>query len=385
LVKQIRQHLNLTEERIFLSYCSVSPLYPGASAAACEFLERQARDGYLMFRQTGNILPPLHASIASLLNTEPANISFMTNTSEGLNMIANGYPLRSGDRIVSYVHEYPSNHYPWILQRQRGAEVSLLTDRNPFPFEIPGPGQFDLEELERICTPDTRILALSHVQFTSGFAADLKRIGAFCRGRGIDLVVDAAQSLGSLPVFPEEWNIAAVAASGWKWLLGPVGTGILYTSPEFRGKLNCTMAGADLMRQGQDYLNHGWHPHTDGRFFEYSTASLALAAGLNRCLDEIFINYNINNIYKSLIDLQNIFLDRLDQNRYRPLLFPERNRSGILSIAPVESPERLIPLAEERGLYLTARAGYLRIAPHFFNTEREMIRAAEILNDLAKS
>jgi selenocysteine lyase/cysteine desulfurase len=385
LVKQIRQHFNLTEERIFLSYCSVSPLYPGASAAACEFLERQARDGYLMFRQTGNILPPLHASIASLLNTEPANISFMTNTSEGLNMIANGYPLRSGDRIVSYVHEYPSNHYPWILQKRRGAEVSLLTDRNPFPFEIPGPGQFDLEELERICTPDTRILALSHVQFTSGFAVDLQRIGAFCRERGIDLVVDAAQSLGSLPVFPEEWNIAAVAASGWKWLLGPVGTGILYTSPEFRGKLNCTMAGADLMRQGQDYLNHGWHPHTDGRFFEYSTASLALAVGLNRCLDEIFINYNINNIYKSLIDLQNIFLDRLDQKRYRPLLFPERNRSGILSIAPVESPERLIPLAEERGLYLTARAGYLRIAPHFFNTEREMIRAAEILNDLAKS
>ena len=107
-----------------------------------------------------------------------------------------------------------------------------------------------------------------------------ERLGEFCRQRAIDLVVDCAQSLGCLPVRPEACHVAALASSGWKWLLGPWASGLLYTSPDFRRKLRPVMAGPGMMRQQLDYLDHRWNPHVDGRLFEYSTLAWDHAAGV---------------------------------------------------------------------------------------------------------
>jgi selenocysteine lyase/cysteine desulfurase len=144
------------------------------------------------------------------------------------------------------------------------------------------------------------VIAVSHVQFSSGYAADLKALGEFCRERGIDLIVDCAQSLGCLPVFPEECNIAALATSGWKWLMGPWASGLLYTRADLRRKLQPVMAGPGLMRQHLDYLDHRWNPHDDGRMFEYSTLSWDHAAGLNAVLTEVFQRFDIEAIRASL-------------------------------------------------------------------------------------
>ena len=180
-----------------------------------------------------------HRNFGQLFKTSPENISMMTNTSESLSMIANGYPLEAGDQIISYVNEYPANHYPWVMQaKRRGVELILLSDVDPVqesrPYTSPIPDQFarswSFKELESRVTDRTRIIALSHVQFTSGFAADLPRLGEFCQSKGIDLVIDAAQGLGCLPIYPEEYGISCVASAGWKWLLGPPGTGVLYLS-----------------------------------------------------------------------------------------------------------------------------------------------------------
>src|SRR5690606_1233177 len=127
-----------------------------------------------------------------------------------------------------------------------GVKLRLLPNRRMDGVdrgELPGPSGFSVQDLEELTNSRTRVIALSHVQFTSGFAADLEYLGACCKERSMDLVIDAAQSLGSLPIFPDEMGIAAVAASGWKWLMGPVGSGLLYTSPAFRDRIATTMAG----------------------------------------------------------------------------------------------------------------------------------------------
>ena len=342
-----------------------------------------------MFRKTGNPLKGLHGAAAELLSTSPSNISFHTNTSEALNMIANGYPFRKGDSIVSYIHEYPSNHYPWVLQEKRGAELRLLQNSCSESLKKPDqlrPCGFDMNELEKLTDKNTRMIALSHVQFTSGFAADLKELGSYCRSKNIDLVIDAAQSLGSLPINPDEWGIQAVAASGWKWMMGPIGTGLLYTSPEFREKISLTMAGAELMEQGQDYLNHSWNPLNDARRFEYSTLSLSLAVSLESCINEFLLPVKAAAIKEEIFRLQNVFLKSLNNDRYGFMSFDDKNRSGILAVFPHE-PEltgEIISKAFSNNLLLTERSGYIRIAPHYYNTDEEMIHAAEILNDAVK-
>lgn len=368
----------------YLNFCGIAPLYGPARLAAARFDEAHSLNGAMVFAGYPDVLPRLHSAAAALLHTTAENISYVKNTAEGLGLIALGYPFEPGDEVLSYVHEYPSNHYPWILQsRHRGVVFKAVPDNaGTLRSDAPTgsrPTGFTLEDLDALVTPRTRVIALSHVQFTSGFAADVRAMGRYCAERGIDLVVDAAQSLGALPLYPEEYGIQAIASSGWKWLMGPIGTGLLYTSPEFRSKIAITMTGADLMQQGQDYLNHSWEPFHDGRKFEYSTASLSAAVALECCLSELVPADGVEAITAHLHHLQDVFLEELGPRADSALRF--ESRSGILSLALPDADTLALRLREET-ILCTSRAGYLRIAPHLPNTDEDMHRAARALRKI---
>ena len=380
-------HSFLIKKRyIFLNHCGVSPLYRGALEAEKRFLEAQAATGNLLFREYGDFLGRLHEAAAALLQVSPDDISFTKSTAESLNLIANGYPFAAGDEIISYAHEYPSNHYPWVLQQRRGAVLKLLRDSDPLGGLKAGrPRGWSLEDLEALITDRTRLIALSHVQFTSGYAANLEQVGALCRRRGIDLVIDASQSLGALPVYPRQWGIGAVAACGCKWLLGPAGAVIMYTSPELRSKIELTHGGPYMMRQETDYLNYTWDPYSSGRRFEYSSVNYSAACGLEASLRDLFLGCAPESIREEIFRLQDLFLRSLDQSRVRALLFPAAHRSGILSLIVPGDSEALVRALEKTGVVCTARGGYLRIAPHFCSTDSEVLRAAEALNECARA
>lgn len=242
-----------------------------------------------------------------------------------------------------------------------------------------------MEELESLVTDRTRVIAVSHVQFSSGYGADLEQLGCFCEERDIDLIVDCAQSLGCLPVFPEEYHIAAVASSAWKWLMGPKGSAILYTSQELRHKLKITMAGPGLMKQGLNYLDHRWDPHEDGRMFEYSTLPWDHVAALNRVVKDIFLNCSMNEIHAEVIRLQDILLEHLDPDLVTPLVFKEKHRSGILTSIVKVDVQGVVGKLLEKGVVATAPVGYLRLAPHFYQEDEEMIRAARMINETCAS
>ena len=372
------------EAHCFLAHCSISPLYAPAAQRATQVLSAQSRHGIVGIKQLPDILGDLHRGMAHLLQTGSENISFVKNTSEGMGMIANGYPFAPGDEIISYIHEYPSNHYPWRLQQERGVTLHCLPDRDLGQGQAGSlPCAWSMQDLEALISPKTRMIALSHVQFSSGFAADLQALGELCEHKGIDLVVDAAQSLGCLQLYPETMHISAVVASGWKWLLGPVGTGVMYTSPAFRHKLGHVLTGAELMVQDSDYLNHTWDPHTDGRRFEYSTSHLALAAALATCTQDISGRYGIQAIEQETFRLQDMLRSGLDPDLYTCLDLPDTNRSGILSVmCRKKTPEEVQDTLMDNGVVTSARSGYLRIAPFFCTTEEEIGKAVDLMNKL---
>lgn len=345
------------------------------------FMESMAQGGVSELPPYFDLIPQFHKKAGKLFKTDAENISFTHNTAEALCLIANGYPFEAGDEIVSYIHEFPSNHYPWRLQEKRGVKLILLGDSNPLLIKHHGgPLGWSMEELEQKVSARTRIIAISHVQFTNGYAADLKQLGLFCKERGIDLIIDGAQSLGSLPLYPEEYNVAAVAASGWKWLMGPFGAGVMYTSPSLRAKIEITMAGSTCMQQGLEYLDHRWNPYSDGRKFEYSTLPWEHVAAMNGLLDAVFLRYSIESIRNEIFRLQDIFIKFLDQDLFQMLLYPDSHRSGILAIIAQIESKVLVERVAKKGLVVTARDGYVRIAPHFYLEDAEMKEAAEILN-----
>lgn len=360
-------------------------MHKTARDAAVELLDLQAEKGALMFADFRDPVDRFREAGAKLLGTSAANVSYVRNTSEGLGLVAAGYPIAAGDEIISYEHEYPANHYPWRLMEKRGARLILVPNRSYAEITgragIPeGPCGFSLEDIQKRITPKTRIIALSHVQFPSGFGVDLAALGQICREHRIDLIVDAAQSLGVLPLFPEKSGIAVVASSGWKWLMGPVGTGLLYTAPEFRSKIEITMAGADLMQQGMDYLNHAWNPYLDGRKFQYSTHDFAGPAALAAMM-ELAASRGIETIQKQVFALQDAFLSRLDQDRMKPLLYSSENRSGILSLQPASgNADQIARELTAQGIVVSPRAGFIRVGAHYVNTVQDVESAAEALN-----
>lgn len=375
----------IKERYVFLSHCGVSPLFAGGLAREIELAREQCEHGALIFDRYDEILDCLRGAAARLLGTEPENLSFHRNTSEAISMIAGGYPFAPGDQVVSYVHEYPANHYPWRAQARRGVELVELDNVVPPGNEACGsrPCAFSFEELERRLTARTRIVALSHVQFTSGFALDLSAVAALCRERGVDLVLDAAQSLGILPIRPDEHGIAAVVSSGWKWLLGPLSTGLMYTSPAFRAKLEPVLIGAEAMRQGTDYLDHAWRPHTTAKRFEYSTASLSLAAALEAAISQVHLRYGVEALRNEVFRLQDLLVERVDPRRFTPVRFPDAHRSGILAIVcQRHEPEHVVKALRGEGIVCTARGGYLRFAPHFYVSDEEVARLADALRRL---
>jgi selenocysteine lyase/cysteine desulfurase len=371
---------------IFLNHCGISRMLPAAATAAMHQISLQAEKGALMFRGWTDPVLGVKAHAARLLDTESTNISYVKHTSEGLGLISAGYPFEPGDEIISYVHEYPSNHYPWRLAEKRGAKLILVPNRTFGELaNSPGfpqtPCGFSLEDLENRITSRTRIIAVSHVQFPSGFACDIAKLGEIAKKRNIDLILDCAQSLGAMPIYPEKMNIAAIASSGWKWLRGPVGTGLLYTSAAFRDKISVVMAGADLMKQGMDYLDHAWNPYSDARKFEYSTHDFSGSAAISVCL-EAAVAEGIESIFGKIQNLHSAFLDALDQKKMMPLLYARENRSGILSLIPANgktADENAAVLADQ-GIVVSPRHGFIRIAPHHDNSVEDVVQAARALS-----
>jgi len=368
----------IKDQYIFLSHCGIAPLYSGALKCEYEIAEAQCRTGALVFAKYDAILDGLRDATAALLKTSPENCAFVRNTSEGINLIANGYRFEPGDQVISYVHEYPANYYPWKLQEKRGVELVLLPDRDTTGRAH----SWSLADLEARVTPRTRVVALSHVQFASGFVADVKALADFCNARQIDLVLDVAQSLGCLPIEPDALGIAALTSSGWKWLMGPIGSGLLYTSARFRQKLDLTMIGAGTMRQGTDYLDHTWNPHSSSKSFEYSTSPIALAAALQCCIRDVSLTYGMNAIEAEIYRLQDVFLSVLDRARYRLAFEPDMLRTPILSLNVPSDVNSLRRSLLKQHVICTERGGYLRVAPHFCNTDEEVARAAHLINTI---
>ena len=152
----------------YAANCAIGPMYAPAAQAARDFLDAQAREGVMMTPRYAPVLERFRTSVGRLLGAVPEDIAYVSNTAEGMALIANGYPFEPGDQVLTYDREFPSNYFPWLLQQDRGVEIVLLSDVDPLGDLPPDlPRGWSIEELEERVTDRTRVIALSHVQFAS--------------------------------------------------------------------------------------------------------------------------------------------------------------------------------------------------------------------------
>src|ERR1043166_4178672 len=276
MTPELRALFAITERAVYLNHAAVSPP-PTTTIQAVEAQLRDVRDnGSFNFRSWLRVKEEGRELLARLLGARPEQVAFVRNTSDGLSTVANGLTWKPGDNIVTFRREFPSNIYPWLRVRDAyGVEIRMCEERD---------GRVDLGELENMIDEHTRVGAISHVQYASGFRADLERLGRAARARDALLVVDVIQAMGALPVNVEAELIDAAAGACHKWLLTPEGVGLLYLSDRARERIEPTLVGWTSVPNPEDHNNfeQGWSEVTLP--WENGTAPISLIHGLEASL-----------------------------------------------------------------------------------------------------
>jgi cysteine desulfurase / selenocysteine lyase len=373
MTPELRALFPITERMVYLNHAAVSPL-PIPTIKATEAQLRDVfENGSMHFRRWLSVKEEARKLLASLLGARPEQVAFMRNTSDSLSTVANGLRWKAGDNIVTFRNEFPSNVYPWLrLRSAHGVEVRMCGERN---------GRVDQEELCNLIDHRTRLVAISQVQFASGFRADLPRLAELARKNDALLVVDVIQGLGVVPTDVERDGVDVAAGAGHKWLLTPEGVGYLYLSDRARERIEPTLVGWVSVQNPEDYdnFNQPWNRGTLS--WETGTGPNALIHGLKASL-ELIASVGTERISAYLEQLTGYLCERLEGLDYE--LVSSRapgEKSQIVCIKHrhgVSSMELYKRLAE-KNIITAPRGERLRIAPHFYNNREDIDRLISAL------
>ena len=363
----------ITKRFIYLNHAAVSPPPTCTIEAVQSQLRDVAENGSLNYRSWIAVKEKARKLAAGMLGARPDQIAFMRNTSDGLSTIANGLRWRTGDNLVTFRNEFPSNVYPWLrLRAAFGVEVRMCDERD---------GRVDTDELIRLIDSKTRIVAISQVQYASGFRADLKRIGRAARAHDALLVVDVIQAMGVVETNVDDLLIDAAAGAGHKWLLTPEGVGVLYLSDRARERIEPTLVGWISVPDPEDYGNfeQGWN--RGSLAWETGTSPTALIHGLAASL-EFLTEVGVGRIAIHLEELTDHLCDRLQNSDYQ--IVSSRDPSEKSQIVCIRhrggrSPMELYSHLKQRNIITAPRSDRLRIAPHCYNTLEEIDLLVEAL------
>ncbi|MEE7627201.1 aminotransferase class V-fold PLP-dependent enzyme [Methylobacter sp. Wu8] len=362
----------LTDELIYLNHAAVAPWPKRTGDAVIKFAEQNTRFGSHFYLDWLNKEAELHTQLQTLLNAPSADdIALVKNTSEALSFVAYGLTWQPGDNIVSSNEEFPSNRLPWESLADQGVE---FRQADLHGADAPEDALFALVD------GNTRLLTISSIQFASGLRMDLERIGEFCKRRGILFCVDAIQSLGAVQFDVQAYQADFVMADGHKWMFGPEGLGVFYTTPEARNKLKLTQYGWHMMKDIHNYENQPWEAHPSARRFECGSPNMlgihAYSASLSLLLET-----GMAAIEAQVLEKSGYLTDAIDKNGQLVLLSAKQNRlkSGIVVFKHrTVANEVLYQHLQKNGVVCALRGGGIRFSPHFYNTFEELDRALKL-------
>ncbi len=370
-----RELFPIAKRLAVFNHAGVSPLNTRAVAAMNAFNEQCLMFSLNEFRdETTTTLNDLRQRFATLVNARSIDeIVLMPNTAAGINTAALSLPLRPGDNVLVLDGDYPANIYPWMNLSHRGVLTKFVPARN---------GGLDLDVLVSRIDSHTRVIAMSTVVFATGFRNDLVAVGQICKERGIFFVVDGIQSLGALPFDVQAANVDFLAAGSQKWLLGPIGGGFMYVRREILDQLvPGAYVGAASTVDPWNFLDYNFTPLPTAERFNLGSQNMLGMYGVRASL-EMIQEAGIEHVAERVLMLAGVAIGDLQERGFTlsASTAPE-HRSGIV-IPEVADPVAACAKLEAAGIICIPRGKGVRIAPHFYNTEEEVLRVGEVLSAL---
>ncbi len=371
--EELRARFNLRENRIWLNNCGIS-LPPKSSAeAVTQYLEAYSIDGAMQtVRPHGSVKQNIQNLFAKFLGGTPEEYAILNNTAEGMTFIADALPLKAGDKILLVEREYPSNVYPYLQLKKRGIQIEFVS-----------PGESNdvfIENIRRALTPQVKAMSVSAVDWLTGRKFDLTRIGEALRSNRTFFILDAAQGAGHVDIDVKKLGVDAMAFSCWKWFLGPLGSGGLYVSHDFFGKLDIRVAGTSSVANDAAYLPYREDFKQNAERFMLSTAPymnwVFLEASL-QFLDAV----GIENVKAHNFELAEAIASLLRSEGWTLLRdrFGE-DKTAIVCAYKSGNMNEVHQHFTKEGVQCALREGSLRFSPHLNVGARDLERFAGIVN-----
>ncbi len=366
-----------TADTIYLNNASIGPIPERTRRALDEFTAKRTAPHLLPDRELFAGLAAARLGIAHLINADPSEIALATNTGFGLNLAARALPLKAGDVVLLSDKEFPANVYPWLMLRDQGITVEVARCR---PEGWPDEDYL----LQRLRDPAVRVLAVSFVQFSNGYRADLQKLSTACRANGTYLVVDGIQGIGNSVLDVAATPIDILACGGQKWLLSPWGSGFVYVRKELVAQLEPAITSWMAFEGTDDFSRLTEYNPTfraDARRFEMITLPYQDFVGMTASLG-LLLEIGVRDIAEVTRAAHAPVVRWAQENDVRissPL--DDRHRSAILCIAPAKPVEAYHGMKRAR-VVCSLREGSIRLSPHCYNTLEEMEKVIEVLDDV---
>ncbi len=369
-------------DKIYLNNASVSVMPKSSIEAMKQFLVSYSEMGpdspesEIFIKELWN---KTRNAVSGLVKCEPKEIVITQSVTDGVNIVANGmnFPEHSNIIIRGAEHEHHANYFPWLRLGKKLDLRNLPIDSN---------GGFTHSELKDLIDEKTRLVALSHGLYNSGLILPAKEIGEMLQKENIPYFLDTAQTVGCIGDFDfAHTGCDFMSFNASKWLCGPMGTGVFYCSKKSSELLEPLSIGGESADSNKDgKLEYKELPER----FQAGFRNYVGLAGMESSITYLQ-NLGLDNIRKHIIKLSNLFIDEIGKMRDSKVYVPEDEsvRTSIVSFdIGKNDPEKIVSELAKKGIIIAKREildkPILRISPHIFNTEDEILKVIEELKKL---
>lgn len=361
----------------YLNVANQGPLPLIAARAAQAAIEAKK----LPYKITDNLyfdVPDrIRKNLAQLIGAEADEIAITSGASAGLSIVAAGIEWQPGDEVLVGRGEFPAHVAAWLPYMKAGKlRVRTIAQRDRF---------ITAEDYEREIGPQTKLVSASLVRFDDGALLDAKRVAKACHAAKALLLIDASQCAGAIPLSMRELGADFVTSSGYKWLLGPYGTGFFWASPEWvnrfppgpfywqalEGARNFHFLPLDELKAAPGARR--WDSAETGNFINLSAWDASL---------ELLVKIGTDAIAKHDAELVGELIERFPRDRFVLASPSQSKRRGPYVCISARDPERNREICDklrEAQIMVSLREKALRISPYLYNTPADIDRLVKAL------
>ena len=374
-----RQEWFEIEDATYLNLASESPMPKVSIRAVQAALEAKKNPHHKTDATFFEVPNRLRASIAKLIGGKPEEVALTSGASAGVAAVAYALTWKPGDEVITAQGEFPLHYTAWKpMEEREGLKLTIVSPRERF---------ITADDLIAAITPRTRLVSVSMVRFDDGSLLDVARVAEACHKQGALLLLDASQACGGMPIDVNQLGADFIVSAGYKWLLGPFGTGFFWVKSEHlamvrpgpfywmavKGSDNFSALNFDDPKPGANAKR--WDSPESASYFNFNLVAMDVSVDfVLRMGPELVSAHN-----RKLIELM---FARLPKDRFVPASPLDPAQRGPYGCFAARSPEKTAEYYQrlrKENVIVSLREGNIRVSPHLYNTERDIDRLISVV------